>query len=98
MIIPAKVNIGGIIYDVNVISGKTNNTLHERDYFGNIDYEKCIITIDSDLNYQQIEMTLMHEIMHGIANHFGIKVEEEDIDRLARGIYMVLRENKLLKE
>lgn len=98
MKIPQKVNIGGIIYDVNLISGKTNNTLHERDYFGNIDYEKCIITIDSDLNQQQIEVTLLHELMHGIANHFCINIEEEDTDRLARGIYQVLKDNKLLKE
>jgi len=50
MKIPHKVNIGGIIFNINLISGKTNNALHERDYLGNIDYEKCIITIDGDLN------------------------------------------------
>ena len=40
----------------------------------------------------------MHELMHGIANHFCMKIEEEDIDRLARGTYQILKDNKLLKE
>ena len=98
MKIPRNVNIGGIIFNINLVSGKTNNSLHERDYLGNIDYEKCVITIDGDLNQQQKEVTLLHELMHGIANHFCIEVEEVGIDRLSRGIYQVLKDNKLLKE
>jgi hypothetical protein len=98
MKIPQKVNIGGIIFNVNLISGKSGNTLHERDYLGNIDYEKCIITADKDLNEQMVDITFMHEVMHGIANQYGVDLEEEDVERLARGIYQVLRDNKLLKE
>lgn len=98
MKIPRKVNIGGIIYDVKIISGKANNALQQTTNLGNINSEKCLITIEKDVNKQTQEQTFFHEIMHGIEWHFKLDISEENIDRIATGFYQVLRENKLLKE
>ncbi|MHB8276362.1 MAG: hypothetical protein ACYDIA_01745 [Candidatus Humimicrobiaceae bacterium] len=96
MKIPPKINIGGIIYDVKLVSGKVNNVLQEASFRGMYSNEKCIITIDKNANKQVIEQTFFHEVLHGIESNFKLKFSENNIDRLARGIYQVLNDNNLL--
>ena len=42
-------------------------------------------------------VTLWHEILHGIRNHAGLEIENEEVivDMFAKGIYQVLQDNGL---
>lgn len=98
MKIPQKVNIGGIIYKVKLISGTPKNDLQERNYLGRIDHCKCEITLEKDADKQVIESTFIHEIAHGLEYKFKMEIAEDDIDRIANGFYQVLKENNFLKD
>ena len=98
MKIDNKIKICGIIYDVKLISGKADNDLQEKSYIGRIDYERCTITLEREVNEQVLIQTLFHEITHGIAHNYKIEIPENDVDRIAAGFYQVLKDNKFLKE
>lgn len=93
MKIPEKVRIGGVVYDVQYEDRLNDGTSLA---YGHIDYDKALIRLAPNLQSQQGEcQTLLHEIMHGIAKHFELKIEndEKTIDVLARGLYMVISDN-----
>ena len=98
MKIPSKINIGGIIYDIEITSGKENNALQDRAYLGRINKEKCLITLEKDVNKQVLEQAFFHEIIHGIEYEFKLDISEDDVDRVATGFYQILKENNLLKD
>jgi len=93
MKIPDSVRIGGVVYAVRY-EKRLNNGSNLA--YGHIDYDKALIRLASNLQSFQGEcQTFLHEILHGIAKHFGLDVEddEETIDKLARGLYMVIADN-----
>lgn len=93
MKIPEKIRIGGVDYDVKYEERLNNGTQLA---YGHIDYEKALIRIDVNLmGHQGKCQTLLHEMLHGIAKHFDLKVEtdEDTIDQLAKGLYMVIVDN-----
>lgn len=98
MKIPPKINIGGMIYDIKLIPGKEHSDLHGRNYIGSIDHEKCLITLEKDMDGQMILESLLHEIMHGIEYSNQLKLSEKNVFRIARGFYQVLKNNNLLKD
>lgn len=52
----------------------------------------------NDCHQQRKEKVLFHEILHAIDVHWNNdSLTEEQIDRLANGIYQVLKDNNLLK-
>lgn len=94
MNIPDKVRIAGTDYAVKY-EERLNNGVNLA--YGHIDYDKAIIRIDENLREQQGKcQTLLHEILHGIAKHFDLDVEkdEDTIDKLAKGLYMVIADNE----
>lgn len=93
MRIPERVRIGGVDYAV-IHEERLNNGQNLA--YGRIDYDKAEIRLAEHLQSAQGEcQTLLHEILHGIANHFGLAINEEEdsIDKLASGLYMVLKDN-----
>jgi len=59
-------------------------------HFGQIDYTKSIILINSELSEQQKHETLCHEILHGILIHIGkteLSQDEEFVQCLANAIH-----------
>ncbi len=94
MKIPKSIRIGGVEYEVvyteNLRDG--NNLL-----YGLINYDDCTISLSTtDGNSHQHQcVTLLHEILHGIRNHAGaeIKNEEAVVDMFAKGLYQVLQDN-----
>ncbi len=94
MKIPDSVRIGGVEYEVFDNQPSLNDG--ENLLYGQIDYRESIIRI-SDLceGHQMKCITLMHEILHGIRNHAGLEVENEEdvVDMFARGMYQVLQDN-----
>lgn len=64
--------------------------------FGHIDFDEATIKLTPNLQSKQGEcQTILHEVLHGIANHFDLKIndDEDTINKLARGMYMVMVDN-----
>jgi len=97
MKIPSKINICGIIYDVAFVK-KPDNQLGSLDYYGVIDSEKSRIEISDGIDKQRQTQTFIHEILHGIATNYAVKLDEDEVERLSNGIYAVLKSNNLLKD
>lgn len=95
MIIPDTVNIGGFTYTVDFVE-VVNREKPER--IGQIDYVKQEIRIDESLTDEQKVSVFFHEVLHAIDQMMCIDLEEKQIVQLERGLYMVLKENDLLKE
>jgi hypothetical protein len=84
-----SVKIGPMLYSV------TEAPISE---YGLIDYGKQIIVINSGLAPQAKQVTLWHEIVHGILYNLGhINHDEVMVDSLAHGIVSVLADNPQLK-
>lgn len=94
MKIPNSVRIGGVEYPVCYECGLNDG---EHILYGEIDYENCAITLSGDrgTSHDHRCITLWHEILHGIRNHAGIVIENEEkvVDMFARGIHQVLQDN-----
>lgn len=97
MKIPTKLHIGGITYRVELESGELRDESDHK-LCGEIDYQAALIRVKRDMAPSRIIQTLMHEIVHGIANASCMYPSEEDVDRVASGIIAVLRENPELYE
>lgn len=94
MKIPDSVRIGGVEYEVFDNQPSLNDG--ENLLYGQIDYRESTIRL-SDLceGHQMKCITLLHEILHGIRNHAGLEIENEEevVDMFARGLYQVLQDN-----
>lgn len=92
MIIPQKVKICGQIFTVVMVENLNDGI---KMLSGYIDYGKSEISLNKGIGEQQQQVTLLHEILHGLFTVFGIKVddEEEVVERLAYGMQQVLTDN-----
>jgi hypothetical protein len=99
MKIPEKVRIAGFDYDVKYEERLNNGSTLA---YGHIDYDKNLIRLATGLQSKQGEcQSLLHEILHGIAKHFNLEVESDEntIDALAKGLYMIIQDNpEMFKE
>lgn len=93
MKIPEIIRIGGVDYSVR-------NDEHLNDgenvCYGHIDFEKSAIRLHSGNQCHQHKcQTLLHELLHGIAHHANLEIEDEEkvIDTLSKGLYQVLQDN-----
>lgn len=60
---------------------------------GQINYDKQVIRVYQQVGPDRLFETLMHEIMHGIAEFTNVDLSEADIDRFAHAVCMVHRDN-----
>ena len=98
--IPNTVWIGGLGYNVEY-DDKLNDGSSM--LYGQNDYDEAAIRLNNraGMSKQMLELTLWHEILHGIFLHFNKaewRNDEELVDTVARGIYMVLADNPGLSE
>lgn len=94
MKIPDSVRIGGVEYEVFDNQPSLNDG--ENLLYGQIDYRESTIRLSNLCKGHQMKcITLLHEILHGIRNHAGLEVENEEdvVDMFARGLYQVLQDN-----
>ena len=94
MKIPQSVRIGGVEYPVVYVDNLNNGTNLA---YGHIDYDNCRIELSNTHGtaHEKRCITLWHEILHGIRNHAGLEIENEEdvVDMYAKGIYQVLQDN-----
>lgn len=94
MKIPKSVRIGGVEYEVfDNVSGLNDG---QNVLAGEINYNDSVIRLNEVVAGHQMKcITLWHEILHGIRNHAGIEIEDEEtvVELFARGIYQVLQDN-----
>lgn len=95
MKIPDSIRIGGVDYEVKKDVPALNNG--ENLLYGEINYCKSIIQISKLCEGEQMQcITLLHEVLHGIRNHAGLSIENEEdvVDMFARGLYQVIKDNE----
>ena len=94
MKIPNSVRIGGVEYSVEYVENLNNGVNLA---YGHIDFDNCIIELSSTLGtaHEKQCHTLWHEILHGIREHAGLEIKNEEaiVDMFAKGIYQVLQDN-----
>lgn len=96
-----SINICGIDYtivyltDVAKVEGAGNND-------GIINYSNQEIRIyESGQNQQEMQITLIHEILHAISHAYGLKTlkdKHEELDTIAHAIFDTFTRNGLFSE
>lgn len=94
MKITDKVRIGSMDYEIK----QTDNSVvvDNKACYGAIRYSEHVIELDQKAgDKQRMELTLLHEMFHGILRDRCIQVEDEEalVEGLARGMHQVLRDN-----
>lgn len=94
MKIPESVRTGGVEYTVEYVPHLNNGTNLA---YGHIDYDNCKIELSDTCGtgHERRCQILLHEILHGIRNHAGLEIENEEeiVEIFAKGIYQVLQDN-----
>lgn len=95
MKIPGTVRIAGVNYPIGYVPSLNDGV---KLLYGQVDFEQSRINLNPDVaGYQHQCITLWHEILHALINNARIKMddekEEELVEALSRGIYMVLQDN-----
>lgn len=92
MRIPSKLRIGG-----HVIRVDCSKELRNEDY-GDFSAKTNVIRISKALTQSQKEVTLIHEILHGLNACFDMTpVGHMLLESLAQQLYQVLKDNRLLR-
>lgn len=94
MMIPESVRIGGVEYVVKY-TPNLNDGVNMA--YGRISYEDCTIELSDTVGkgHEKRCRILWHEILHGIREHAGLEIENEEaiVDMFSKGIYQVLQDN-----
>ena len=101
MKIPDKVRVGSIDYDVTV--GEDPLIINGVQALGCCDYMDSTIKLDKSIQgNQQLDVTLLHELMHTLFNdckidlvNYGLEYEQMEyiVDSLAYSLHQVIRDN-----
>jgi hypothetical protein len=68
-------------------------TRFDRGTYGEADVRGCKIWISTEGTLKSKTVTLLHEILHFLADDWIIELDEDQIQRLAQAIFLVLQEN-----
>ena len=90
MPIPNKVKVGWKTYDV-ILADPTLNGGDE--LYGQIDYDRCTITLRAAASPDQQRATLVHELLHAVSNMYGLNLDEKLVTDLANALYCVYKDN-----
>lgn len=83
MKIPKSIKIGGIVYNVSIVT--------MGDDLGQTDFRTSEIRISKDLNDNQKLASFIHEVIHCV----NTQLTEEQVDYLALSINQIIIDNKL---
>lgn len=94
MKIPESIRIGGIEYGIENGVHDLNDGQHL--LYGEINYRESKIRISDVCKSHEMRcITLLHEILHGIREHNGMEIENEEriVEMYSKGLYQVLQDN-----
>lgn len=92
---PKVIDILGIKYEVEEVECVSKEELRK----GQINFLTNTILIDSTMTEQNKNITLIHEIIHGIAEALGMSdlcEDENRVQALATALYYVATHNKVI--
>ena len=95
MKIPEKVTVGPREFTVEIVSKLLDETGFQK-LNGHIMYDAALIKIDALLSYQSKRLTLMHEIVHGMADAVGVELDEKEVELMANILTATLDQNPIL--
>ena len=87
MVIPERIKILFKEYQIEQREG-----LHDGadDLYGQICYFDEKILLNSSCSEDQKKATLIHEIVHGLDEMYGIDLKEKQVEKLGNAFYMLL--------
>lgn len=96
MKIPEKLEVAGLVYEIKQVppdsvelnSGNANG-LHS--------FQNCCIFLNKDMNTQQKELSLLHELTHAVndtlnVSFTSIEIDERYVESFSRVWYQVLKQ------
>jgi hypothetical protein len=89
MKLPTRLKIGGKYYKVEYVDKIEFE--HYNDPNGLILWREDVIKIKKGMSEVETELTILHEIIHGI----NCNMPEEQVEYLAQALYGVIHDNKL---
>lgn len=99
MNIPDKVKVGGYWYEIR----KGYQFTEQADLLGQADHDGLVIRLSDkdatgrDMPEQKKEEVFIHEILHCIdAVYNSAKLDEEIVERIAEGLYQVLKDMEVI--
>ena len=90
-----NVRVNGIEYTITEVQNLNDCG---KQLCGQVKYEKADISIDTGMNVQLKNVTLIHELLHIILLNTEHKEDENLIDTIAYAINQILTDNKQLIE
>ena len=87
--VPKKIQIGAHTYKIKI----DKNLKGDGNRYGEVNYRTQEITLWGGCNPSLMMETLLHEVIHIGEFAFRIAISDEDIDRVAETITMLLRNN-----
>lgn len=94
MLIPDKIKIGGITYQIKQEHMDKNDEGLCR--FGETDYLNAVITLNTDYPRERLEQTFFHELMHAVFFESSNSEQAEDerlVDSVGLLLYQVYKDN-----
>ena len=89
-VIPNRIKIGWKQYDVVFADSRLNSGA---ELYGQINYDNCTITLRESSSPDQLRATLIHEVLHAIAEMYGLPLEEKFVTDLANALYTAIKDN-----
>lgn len=66
--------------------------------YGQIHYLPEKILLNPAASDEQQEATLIHEVLHGIDELYGIGLKEKQVEKLGNALYMLIKDNPKMFE
>lgn len=92
-----KIKIGYKDYQIKYLDPKQVLFDDGTELISKIEYNDNIIYLSNRYSNDTSNEGLVHEVIHGIDDMYGIGLTEEQITGLGKGIYTALKDNGLLK-
>lgn len=89
--LPKSIHIRDHRYKIRIVK-KPRGESSTQKLDGIIWYDE-VIEIKESLCPSQIEATILHEMLHGIGYHFGIRLTETMVRSLEKALYNVFKKN-----